>query len=113
LFFVAFESEEGGGGGLVWGGGVGAFWEVFEAEGRGDFGVEPGGEGFGGGEGVFTGGGGVFHDAEEERPGEDAAAMEAGGAGICEAGALSSGDDAAAFVEASTAGATEHLEEFV
>ncbi len=113
LFFVAFESEEGGGGGLVRGGGVGACGEVFQAEGRGDFGVESGGEGFGGGEGVFAGGGGVFHDAEEEGPGEDAAAMEAGGAGICEAGALSGGDDATAFVEAATAGATEHLEEFV
>ena len=113
LFFVAFESEEGGGGGLVRGGGVGACREVFEAEGRGDFGVETGGEGFGGGEGVFAGGGGVFHDAEEEGPGEDAAAMEAGGAGVGEAGALSGGDDAAAFVEAATTGATEHLEEFV
>ncbi len=113
LFFVAFEAEEGGGGGLVRGGGVGACGEVFEAEGRGDFGVEAGGEGFGGGEGVFAGGGGVFHDAEEEGPGEDAAAMEAGGAGIGEAGALSGGDDAAAFVETATASATEHLEEFI
>lgn len=92
---------------------MGAGGEVFEAEGRRDFGVEAGGKGFGGRKGVFACAGRVFHDAQEKRPSEDAATMKACGACIGKAGTLPSGNHAAAFVQATTTSAAEHLEEFI
>lgn len=113
LLFVTLQAEQRCCGGLLGGGAVATVGEVLQAKGRGDFGVEAGGKSLGCREGVITRSGGVLHDAEKERPGEHAATVETGGAGIGETGALTSGDDAAALVQTAATCATEHLQELV
>jgi hypothetical protein len=67
----------------------------------------------GSGEGVAAGGGGGGHDTEEGAPVDEVGAGEVAGVGIPHAQFITGDEDVAGFVDAASAGAAEHLEDFV
>ncbi|MFM1943762.1 MAG: hypothetical protein RI897_2744 [Verrucomicrobiota bacterium] len=67
----------------------------------------------GGGVGVGAGGGGGGHDTEEGAPVDEVGSGEVAGVGIPHTQFVAGDEDVAGFVDTASAGAAEHLEDFV